>query len=177
MVQTELQRKEAEKIKIEIDTLHKRNVQDLVHWTSATVDADPLWLLYYKRMLNPLKNFPENPQNHYDWNLKDDDTFQKLQSIGTISRLQEQLDLLKDKFHLSRTMDMPRGKRFLMYHETLIGWRKFINKIKSYDNKTTIALECKKILEVFHGKEHQLAQHQSDKEIVQKIMQDYKHQF
>ena len=177
LVQTELQRKEAEKIKIEIDTLHKRNVQDLVHWTSATVDADPLWLLYYKRMLNPLKNFPENPQNHYDWNLKDDDTFQKLQSIGTISRLQEQLDLLKDKFHLSRTMDMPRGKRFLMYHETLIGWRKFINKIKSYDNKTTIALEYKKILEVFHGKDHQLAQPQSDKEIVQKIMQDYKHQF
>jgi hypothetical protein len=42
-----------EKIKINVDTLYKRNMQDLAHWTSLTVDADPLWLLYYKRMLSP----------------------------------------------------------------------------------------------------------------------------
>lgn len=53
LAQVELQREEAEKIKINVDTLYKRNMQDLAHWTSLTVDADPLWLLYYKECYLP----------------------------------------------------------------------------------------------------------------------------
>lgn len=43
--EVEMQRKETERIKMETDTIHKRSVQDFAHWTSATVSADPLWLL------------------------------------------------------------------------------------------------------------------------------------
>jgi hypothetical protein len=31
---------------------------------------------------------------------------------GNFKRLQEELDLIKEKYSMSRTMDMPRGKRF-----------------------------------------------------------------
>ena len=44
LVELKFQRAEAEKIKLQVDSLHTRNVQDLAHWTSATVEADPLWL-------------------------------------------------------------------------------------------------------------------------------------
>ena len=121
LVELEFQRKEAEKIKIQVDTLYTRNVQDLAHWSSATVSADPLWLLYYHRMLNPLNSFPVNPQNYIQWQLKDDKTYQNMLTNGGIAHLEKELALLKDKYKNSRTLDMPRGKRFLMYHETLIG--------------------------------------------------------
>ncbi|WP_407500793.1 hypothetical protein [Elizabethkingia anophelis] len=177
LAQVELQRQEAEKIKIEVDTLYKRNMQDLAHWTSLTVDADPLWLLYYKRMLSPLNNFPDNPQNYTDWRLKDDESYQTLLSIGVIKRLQENLDLLKDKYKISRTVDMPRGKRFLMYHETLIGWRKFLYELNGFNNKTNLVLDYKKMLDKFRNTNKEIALHRDDKEIVASVMQDFKHRF
>lgn len=178
LAEVEIQRKEAEKIKIEVDTIYKRNLQDLAHWSSATVDADPLWLLYYKRMLTPLKNFPDNPQSYNDWLIKDNETYQLMITTGTIKRLQEQLDLLKDKYKISRTVDMPRGKRFLLYHETLIGWRKFISELKRNSEQSTLALDYKKIIDGFRNKKNQIsAKSRTDKEIVQNIMIEYKHQF
>lgn len=57
-----------------------------------------------------LNNFPDNPQNYTDWRLKDDESYQTLLSIGVIKRLQENLDLLKDKYKISRTVDMPGEK-------------------------------------------------------------------
>lgn len=178
LAEVEVQRKEAEKIKIEVDTIYKRNLQDLAHWTSATVDADPLWLLYYKRMLTPLKNFPDNPQSYNDWLIKDNETYQLMITTGTIKRLQEQLDLLKDKYKISRTVDMPRGKRFLLYHETLIGWRKFMSELKRNSQQSTLALDYKKIIDGFRNKKNEIsAKSRTDKEIVQNIMIEYKHQF
>ena len=178
LAEVEVQRKEAEKIKIEVDTIYKRNLQDLAHWTSATVDADPLWLLYYKRMLTPLKNFPDNPQSYNDWLIKDNETYQLMITTGTIKRLQEQLDLLKDKYKISRTVDMPRGKRFLLYHETLIGWRKFMSELKRNSQQSTLALDYKKIIDGFSNKKNEIsAKSRTDKEIVQNIMIEYKHQF
>jgi hypothetical protein len=67
----------------------------------ATVDADPLWLLYYKRMLKPITEFPDNPQNFIEWRLKDQQTYETLNTTGTLKRLQEELDLIKEKYSLS----------------------------------------------------------------------------
>ena len=110
--QLKFQEEEAKKIKAASDTIYKRSVQDFAHWTSATVDADPLWLLYYKRMLKPITQFPDTPQNFIEWRLKDQQTYETLSTTGTIKRLQEELDLIKEKYSMSRSMDMPRGKRF-----------------------------------------------------------------
>ncbi len=178
LAQLKFQEEEAKKIKAASDTIHKRSIQDFAHWTSATVDADPLWLLYYKRMLKPITEFPDTPQNFMEWRLKDQQTYETLNTTGTLKRLQEELDLIKEKYSMSRTMDMPRGKRFLMYHETLIKWRKFVQELRKYNNKTTLLLDYKNIL-----KNHlstgipQGFTPQTDQQIVQNVMQQYKHRF
>lgn len=173
----EFQRKEGEKIKLQVDTLYTRNIQDFAHWTAATVEADPLWLLYYKKMLKPLKEFPENPQNFLEWRLKDDKTYQNMLSTGGVSNLQKELDLLKEKYNSSRTLDMPRGKRFLMYHETLLGWRSFNDKLRSLDRKNTLFLEYKKLLEKPQISSNYQLTILDDKKMVQNIMNRYKNKF
>ena len=141
LLELEVQKQEAEKIKAESDSIYKRNVQDFAHWTSATVDADPLWVLYYKRMLNPLKSFPEQPQNFREWGF-----------------------------------DNPRGKRFLMYHETLMGWRKFKAELFSYNTKGELYLDYKNALDKFRkGRKKYITR--TDVEIVQEIMNQYKDQY
>lgn len=178
LAQLRFQEEEAKKIKAVSDTIYKRSVQDFAHWTSATVDADPLWLLYYKRMLRPITEFPNTPQNFIEWQLKDQQTYETLNTTGTLKRLQEELDLIKEKYAMSRSMDMPRGKRFLMYHETLIKWRKFVQELQKYNNKTTLLLDYKNIF-----KNHLSTAlptgwtPDSDKQIVQSAMQQYKHRF
>jgi len=175
----ELQRKETERIKMETDTIHKRSVQDFAHWTSATVSADPLWLLYYNRMLKPLREFPDNPQNYLEWGFQKPEVYQTLLSTGGISLLKEKLDLLKDKYNISRTVDMPRGKRFLMYHETLIGWRKFSSEIRSHDLKGGLYMDYHKILQDLKNTTNLFGtkNFKTDKEIAQEVMNHYKHQF
>lgn len=176
LVELEFQRKEGEKIKIQIDTLYTRNVQDLAHWSSATVSADPLWLLYYNRMLTPLNSFPENPQNYIQWQLKDDKTYQNMLANGGIVHLEKELELLKDKYKNSRTLDMPRGKRFLMYHETLLGWRNFKNQLRAFDNKNTLYLEYKKLLTKSRTKIEREWQ-TKDITIAHKVMTEYHNKF
>ncbi|QOW09826.1 hypothetical protein Q73A0000_05330 [Kaistella flava (ex Peng et al. 2021)] len=172
----EFQRKEAEKIKLQVDTLYTRNVQDFAHWTSVTVEADPLWLLYYKRMLKPLKEFPDNPQNYIQWQIKEDKTYQNMLANGGIAHLEKELALLKDKYNNSRTLDMPRGKRFLMYHETLIGWRKFVNQLRAFDQKNNLFLDYKKLLTKSRTK-LESDWRSNDLAIAQKMMIEYKNKF
>lgn len=172
------QEEEARKIKAASDTIYKRSVQDFAHWTSATVEADPLWLLYYKRMLKPITEFPDTPQNFTQWHLKDQQTYETLNTTGTLKRVQEELDLIKEKYEMSRSMDMPRGKRFIMYHETLFRWRKFVQELRRYNNKTTLLLDYAKIM-----KNHSPTAlpegftPQTDKKIIHNKMQQYKHRY
>lgn len=175
----ELQRKETERIKMETDTIHKRSVQDFAHWTSATVNADPLWLLYYNRMLKPLREFPDNPQNYLEWGFQKPEVYQTFLSTGGISLLKEKLDLLKDKYNISRTVDMPRGKRFLMYHETIIRWRKFSSEIRSHDLKGGLYMDYHKMLQDIKNTTNLFGtkNFKTDKEIAQEVMNHYKHQF
>ena len=178
LAQLKIQEEEAKKIKAASDTIYKRSVQDFAHWTSATVDADPLWLLYYKRMLKPITEFPNTPQNFIEWRLKDQQTYETLNTTGTLKRLQEELDLIKEKYAMSRSMDMPRGKRFLMYHETLFKWRNFIQELKKYNDRTTFLLDYKNIFKnhLSTALPNQWAP-TSDKQIVQSMIQQYKHRF
>ncbi|MCT3914464.1 hypothetical protein CMU59_18185 [Elizabethkingia anophelis] len=176
--QLKYEEEEAKKIKAASDTIYKRSVQDFAHWTSATVDADPLWLLYYKRMLKPITEFPDTPQNFMQWRLKNQEAYQALHTTGTLKRLQEELDLIKEKYAMSRSMDMPRGKRFMMYHETLLRWRKFVQELRKQNNKTTLLLDYKNIL-----KDHSPSAlpsgwaPASDKQRAESIMQQYKHRY
>lgn len=171
LAEVELQRKEVEKIKIEVDTLYKRNVQDFAHWTPEFVSADPLWLLYYKRMLRPLEEFPEKPKNYIEWRVKDESTFIWLQQTGRIASLQKRLDILKDKFQQSRKMAMPRGKRFLMYHECLLEWRDFLYSLQQHSEKTNSIIEWKKTIDKVKNVTKRT--NRTDTEIVQEAINNY----
>lgn len=175
LVALEFMRADAEKIKKDIDSLHTRNVADFAHYTSATVDADPLWLLYYKTMLNPLKNFPAQPQNYLAWGLDNPKQYEILLENGGIAKLQEWLDLLKDQYKNSRTHNMPRGKRFLMYHDTLIGWRAFSKKLRRTKLKTTAYQDLLAKLKNKSISNQPITR--TDKEIAVQVMQDYKNKF
>lgn len=170
-LELKIQEEEAKKIHASADTVYKRSVQDFAHWTSTIVDADPLWLLYYKRMLSPVRDFPANPSNYMEWTLKDQQTFETMSSTGKIKLLQEELDLIKDKYNMSRTMDMPRGKRFLMYHETLIRWRAFERSLRAMNDKTTLLLSYKDIIK----DRYKFNQHEtkSDEQIIEAVMAKY----
>ncbi len=137
---------ETQKIKKQSDDLKAKSKRDLAHWTKLTVSADPLWLLYYKKMLKPLKNFPENPQSFAEWQFADYEVYEKLNSSGALRKLREELDLLKHNYKVARTVDMPRGKRILFYHKILIAWRKFNQRLKTYNEKAKYAIKVEKLL-------------------------------
>ncbi|KQR91436.1 hypothetical protein ASG01_13760 [Chryseobacterium sp. Leaf180] len=178
LAQLKLQEEEALRIKASSDTIRQRSIHDLLHWTSATVDADPLWLLYYKRMLKHLYEFPDHPQNFYEWKLKDHDTFKTLTETGAIARLQEELDLIKEKYRMSRTMDMPRGKRFLMYHETLVKWRRFEKELRGYNDRVTLLTGYKTVLKSHSDNALSSSWYpESDQQVVRKMMQHFKHRY
>lgn len=173
-----LEEEEAKKINESFDTIYKRNIQDFAHWTSTTVDADPLWLLYYKRILKPITQFPDEPNNYLQWELKDQETYETLKSTGTIKRFQEELDLIKEKYKMSRTMDMPRGKRFLMYHETLLKWRSFLGELRKHGKKTNLLISYKKLIkkDINHSKILGWSP-STDKQIVEKVMTKFKDKY
>lgn len=65
-----------------------------------------------------------------------------------------------------------------MYHETLIGWRKFVQELKKYNDKTTLLLDFKNIMKN-HSQSALPSVHEpaSDKKIMQKTMEKYKNRY
>lgn len=166
----QLQKRNAERIKEGVDSLLQDNRNDFKHWNPLTVDVDPLWLLYYKRMLRPLKDFPENPQTYADWGFTNPDVYNRLVANSDIEILKEKLELLKEKYRISRTVAMPRGKRFLMYHKILVEWRKFKQRKDAFDKRSFRGLELGQMMFVVNTSNVNF-NHRSDTEIVREILE------
>ncbi|WP_238586828.1 hypothetical protein [Chryseobacterium sp. Leaf405] len=65
-----------------------------------------------------------------------------------------------------------------MYHETLIKWRKFVTELRKHNNKTTLLTDYKNILK--NHSNYALPPSwtpASDRQIVQNMMQHYKHRY
>ncbi len=152
---------EAIQIRKDAKDLKAKSRRDFAHWSAGNLDIsyepdwiaiklfvknDPLWLLYYKKMLKPLKNFPENPQSFTDWQFTSYGIYEKLKSSGALRELREELDILKHNYKVARTVDMPRGKRILFYHKILIAWRKFNQRLHSCNAKAEYALKLENLL-------------------------------
>ena len=171
-----LMQKEAEVSKKHIDSIYSRSLADLAHYTHLTAKADPLYLLYYKRMLTPLQRFPNNPHSYSDWGFSNEKVFKNAQETGQIENLRVKLDGIKDTYYKALNLDMPRGKRFLMYHKALIGWREFLTMLKIVDNNNTLYFQSYK-----HLKEASEAiddlKFYDDLQIMEEILQKYKDKF
>lgn len=170
LAEVKLQEEETKRIKVEIDSIHKRNIQDFAHWTPLTVDADPLWLLYYKRMLKPLNDFNMKPSNYQEWGFKNQESYEFMKSMGLLENLQRKLDLLKANYTIARTFPMPRGKRFLKYHKCLIGWRELQTMIKESGEESNLLAKWNKMIS--KKKKIQYTP-KTDTEIVSSVINDY----
>lgn len=175
-VKAKLMEEEAKNIKKSIDTIYKRSVADMSHYTHLTAPADPLYLLYYKKMLAPLQKFPEKANTPQEWGITNPNTFQQLKETGQYDMLVEKISLAKETYQKALKLDMPRGKRFLMYHKALISWREFQSMLKRCVNSNDLYAEySQKLKKIYSG--FNQTQMQSDKEIIQGVMQRYKYKF
>lgn len=175
LAELEIERNNANKIFERVNAIRDQSEKDFLHYTAVTVEADPLWLLYYKKMLKPLKNFPENP-SYMDLGIETQEKYNLLVQTGAIESLLEILHSLKDSYYQSRNMAMPRGKRILMYHDTLIGWRKFLDRMRSLNKKVDLpAIRNNENVYQTLFNEHQNPS--DDKDIVEAVMLEYKHKF
>lgn len=183
----EMEYNEAIKIRKEVKDLKAKSRRDFAHWSAGKVDIsyepdwialkllvsnDPLWLLYYKKMLKPLRKFPANPKSFLDWQLNSPEIYLRLKKTGAIKHLQEELDLLKHNYKVSRNVDMPRGKRILLYHKTLLDWRNFEKKLKAYNKEAHYAIKVRSKLKK-SKKSSMPHTPKSDTKIVRKVIQKY----
>ena len=86
-----LMQEQAKVIRKEVDSIKKRALSDFAHWNSNVIEADPLYLLYYKRMLTPLKEFPEQPNSYQQWGFDNNNIYNHIKNTGQLPDLQEKL--------------------------------------------------------------------------------------
>lgn len=125
----ELERKETQSILPHVESLYKASLENLEYHSAVSSSLDPLWLWYYKKMLSPIESFPLDPIKDKDWNLKKVGSLQSLRLSPAFPYLIKDLEKLKEQHHLSRTLDMPRGKRVLLYHKSLLELRQFEKRL------------------------------------------------
>ncbi len=175
-IERNVQREQTKKIFKEAEDIKQKALRDMAHNTSLTVETDLLWQWYYKKKLKPLKQFPKNPSDYMQWGFSSQEVFQKINDVGGVKVLQEKLDLLKHDYNISQKVDMPRGKRMLLYHKCLMDWRKFKQIINSYNINVEQVINIENKIEksknpILNTKVN------TDLKIVNDIMNKYKHKF
>lgn len=142
MVTTLIQEEETKKIADEVDLIEASTFEEYMHISSLTTEADPLYLLYYKKMLKPLKEqegIDKNAAGYYLGKMgMSEATAARSNEYGLLNRLVADLQILTEKYKMARTADMPRGKRIIMYHECLLEWRKKMQYVVYLERQTKI---------------------------------------
>mgnify|MGYP000009055276 FL=1 len=172
-----LMQKEAELAKKQMDSVYSRSMADLAHYTHLTAKADPMYLLYYKRMLMPLANFPDQPLTYQEWGFTSPSAFRKAKETGQIEPLQQKLDILKGMYEKALKLDMPRGKRILMYHKAMMGWREFVTMVRNCNQNNKFLLQNNKIRKNAQYTLDDFEEFYDDAQIMQEILNEYKNQY
>lgn len=108
----------------EVKGVYDDALADQLHYSSLTVPADPLYVLYYQSMLRDLQEFNTNSPIAAQWGFTNDQAFERFERLGMLGQVKRKIDVLQNTLHLAKTMEIPRGKRIMMFHECLIEWRK-----------------------------------------------------
>jgi hypothetical protein len=146
-VSTLVQQETSEQTIQQVDSIYKQATDEFLHYTKLTVPVDPLYLLYYKKMLEDLDEF--NPDSNYykDWNLANPEVYQNCLKYGLLNEIKRKIETLQEKYDMARTIDIARGKRILMYHECLLEWRKCKNYLSFLNSKEIIRIDAVKKLD------------------------------
>lgn len=148
---TLIQEEQTDKIKEHSDIVHDETFDEYMHISSLSTEADPLYILYYKRSLRDLLN-SEAINDSNKWNKLEEigmnrGTYLRYavnHNYGVIDKLVLDIGTLADKYKIARTVDMPRGKRILMYHECLVEWRQIIRYIGYLNNQSLFIQRAEK---------------------------------
>lgn len=118
--------------KRDTDDLKEDNLTEISHISEVTSEVDPLYNLYYKKTLKHI-----NHSSQVAFRL----TYYG--HLGSNSRIETELmetlykrhSLLNNKYGLIKNTDMPRGKRFLAYHDLMLELRELEKHIAIAINK------------------------------------------
>lgn len=114
---------------------------ELAYNTALTFEADPLYVLYYKGKLEPIRNWNATDfQNEMDAFIinsianevglttgERNQLIFKLGTSGIMTSYIDQMDMLKERFDMATTLSMGRGKRIITYHDLMLDYRKLNN--------------------------------------------------
>lgn len=163
-------------ISLAADSLSQVSLKELSQVLPVTLKADPLYLLYYKPMLRPLKDCPVEPFAPKDWDLSPGLNLQLFKREGRHLPLQEKLLVLKDRLELSENSLMKKGERLLLQHHLLLSFRKL--KKEMHYAALTFSLAHRADQKLKEAKENSSTldkySRRSDKEIVQGILSYFK---
>jgi hypothetical protein len=124
--------------KKEADSIQLASTKELTRISGAFSEADPLYLLYYKKELKPLENPGEEV---FDYAPTDVQAY--LQETGALDWYQEEMERLAERYELSKKLDMERGQRILMYHRILQEMRQCLSRWQHQINLSQRVLEFK----------------------------------
>ena len=149
MASTIVQEQRTQEVLAEIRNVHNSALSEQLHYSSVTLPADPLYVLYYKPMLKKLEKFDTNTLNYSDWGFTNEKAFQRFEKLGLLGDSKRRLELLQDNLHLAKTMEIPRGKRILMFHDCLVSWRKHLSYVAYLNRQGGTAIKSQERLEKF----------------------------
>jgi len=142
-----LQEEEAKEIGEHVKSVRNEALREFQHVSGLLSRTDPLYLLYYRQMLEDLMYFDTRSANPRDWGFDNAPAWERAQRYGMLKNAAKKIEELQDRYDLALSADMPRGKRILMYHDILREWRRqerymdHLNQQGKYQIKAEARLE------------------------------------
>lgn len=177
---TLIQEQETDKIMEHSKVTHDETFDEFMHISKIGVQADPLYILYYKKALEQLaqmENLEPNDEQMMYYKFTElgltYDTFHANQKYNILSNLARDISTLSDKYKMAKDSDMPRGKRILLYHDCLIEWRKiksYVNYLNRQTNNRLLAEKRLKRLESMKKNGGVISRERRDAEIFMDIL-------
>lgn len=171
-----LEEKRTQEIKRYSDSLEAASEKELLQVLPEAFMATPLYLLYYRPALKPLKEMPLHPQSPSDWFFPAGRGMENLMKSGRHEVLMEELSVLKDRLALCESALVTRGERLLMLHGLFMEYRKFQKKLyhlSAAENHRSASLE-KSRMDPRPGNSSGTYFSRSDLEIVRSVLRSFK---
>lgn len=125
------------------NSVYNEAVSEFAHNEGVLSPTDPLYQLYYKRMLSPLENFDVESSYYTDWGFKSQSAYNEARRTKSLDKIKEKIEVTQEKYTTAKKMDMPRGKRLLQYHECLLEWRKHMTYLAYITNQQEVLQQSK----------------------------------
>ena len=153
--------------KQQTDTVKNMALREIKRISGALSGSDPLYLLYYKKELDPLENIEIHAFQNSSTEVKE----YMLQN-GAYDWYLERMKSLEKRYGFAKTQDMERGQRMLMYHRVLLDLRKLQS---NWEYKLALSQKMLAFRESMekrqNSKEQLLEQADQEEEILSGILQ------